>query len=87
MRKTIAKFVPTTLLLLALTPVPGLAAASESGHLSPGLLIFLGFLALVILLQLLPGLILFGGFIAALLGRSRSKAEADALNEGRTETR
>jgi hypothetical protein len=50
--------------------------ATGSGGLSPLTMIFLGFLAAIILLQLVPALILFSSMVVAVFKRSTKKTAA-----------
>ena len=57
------------------------ATGSRSGGLGLGAIIFLGFLAAIVLLQLLPGLVLFGSLIAALFSKAAKKRSVAAAEE------
>jgi hypothetical protein len=71
--------------LLVLTLMLGLAWAAngEGSQISLGAYLFIGLLALIVLVQFIPGLLLFGGMLMALFGKEKQKAAPMAKVQGK----
>jgi len=68
------------LLAVLVSALPALAAGSgDSGDVSPLVVLFIAFGAMILLFQLVPGFILFGSMIRGLFGRSPKRASLSGM--------
>lgn len=68
-------------LLIATVAFAGTGEATGGGGMSPLMLGFLIFLAVIIGIQLIPAMVIFGSLITAVFKRSKKATESATINE------
>jgi len=68
-------------LCLATSAVGDAAGNSGSGGLSPLMIVFLAFIGVFVLMQLIPAAVIFGSLVSAVFKKSKKSEENGPVNE------
>jgi len=71
----------TPSLLVATAAFADTAEKTGTGGMSPLMLIFLVFVAVIVGIQLIPAMVIFGSLIAAVFKRSKKATDTATINE------